>query len=339
MRLTIQQLGLTLRKDLAAVYLLHGDEPLQLGEAADAIRAAARQNGFFEREVLTVDAHFQWQNLFDSALSLSLFADKKILDLRIPEGKLGAEGAKALLEYCQKLPVDTLLLISAGKLAKEAYKSRWFETLDKSGVIVQVRPPEGKELESWLTQRAKARGLQIESKAIALLMDKLEGNLMAAAQEIERLYVLFGERAINAQAIEEVVADSSRYDVFKLVDACLAGKTKRVLKILHGLRDEAIAAPVVLWALTREARLLLVRTQHTKSFGAPQGSAWEQHKNLQTEAANRLKRQVLEAILLLGAKADQQIKGQQPGDAWETLLRICLLYTPNPVLIVEEGIH
>ena len=336
MRLTIQQLGLALRKDLAAIYFLHGDEPLQLGEAADAIRAAARQNGFSEREVLSVDAHFQWQSLFDSALSLSLFADKKILDLRIPEGKLGTDGAKALQDYCKKLPVDTLLLISAGKLAKEAYKSRWFETLEKSGVIVQVKSLEGKELESWLMQRAQTRGLQIEPKAIALLVDKLEGNLLAAAQEIERLYVLFGQQSINAQAIEDVVADSSRYDVFKLVDACLVGKTKRILKILHGLRDEGIAAPVVLWALMREARMLLVRTQQMKGFGAPQGSSWEQHKHLQTEAASRLKRQVLEGILLLGAKADRQIKGQQAGDAWETLLKICLLFTPNPVLVAVD---
>lgn len=335
MRVTAQQLSQALQKKLAAIYFLTGDEPLQLGEAADAIRAAARQTGFIEREVLTVDAHFEWASLFEAASSNSIFADKKILDLRIPEGKLGTEGAKVLQAYCKNIPAETLLLISTGKLNKDAYKSRWFEALEKCALIVQVKPLEGKDLENWLIQRARQRGLHIDAQGIKLLAVKLEGNLLAAAQEIEKLYVLYGNGSISAKAVTEVVADSSRYDVFKLVDAALAGQVKRLLKILQGLRDEGVALPVVLWALTREARTLLGMQQLSGEPSNKYTQSWDKHKTLQNEALTRLKRRTLEDVLLLGAKADQQIKGQQTGDPWETLLRICLLFTPYPVLASE----
>jgi DNA polymerase III subunit delta len=334
-RLAVQQLNQALQKGLGAIYFLHGDDPLQLGEAADAIRASARQVGFNEREVLIVDAHFHWQSIFDSAVSNSIFSDKKILDLRIPEGKLGTDGAKFFQDYCKNIPSDTLLLVSASKLTKEAYKTRWFETVEKCAITVQFKPLEGQELVDWLMKRAQQRGLQIDKAGIKLLASRIEGNLLAAVQEIEKLYVLYGSTAIDSQAIEDVVSDSSRYDVFKLIDACLADNIKRLMKILQGLRDEGVLALLVLWALTREARLLLTMPKQTKGYISSNPSAWEKHINFQREALGRLKRSSLEDIMLLSAKADLQIKGLQKGDPWETLLKICLLFTSHPVLKTE----
>ncbi|MDP3588957.1 MAG: DNA polymerase III subunit delta, partial [Methylobacter sp.] len=257
MRLKPEQITAELQKGLAPVYFISGDEPLQLGETADAIRAAARNAGFDLREVLVADAGFAWRELTESASSLSIFSDKKIIDLRLPSGTPGAEGAKALIAYCERLPEDTLLLITAAKMAGSSLKSQWFQALDKAGCVIQVWPLEGQDLLRWLQQRMQRRGLQAETEGIKILASRIEGNLLAAAQEIEKLYVLYGEGHLGNQQIFEVVADSSRFDVFKLMDSVLAARVDRVFKILSGLQAEGVAAPVVLWALTREARVLI----------------------------------------------------------------------------------
>lgn len=338
MRLTAQQLRDALSKRLAPVYFLSGDEPLQLSEAADAVRQAARRAGFTEREVITVDAHFQWHTLAEAAGSLSLFGDQKIIDLRVPGGKLGNDGSKALQAYCERPPSDTLLLITTAKLASTSLKTRWFEAVDKVGVTVQVWPLEGKDLLQWIEQRALKRGLHIEPEGVRLLASKIEGNLLAAAQEIEKLYVLYGDGLINAQAVAEVVADSARYDVFKLVDAVLAGRVNRILKILHGLQEDGIAAPVVLWSLTREARTLLsIQAQLQQRVPREQvyknHQIWDKRKILMNEVLPKLSTQQLFEALTLSATADRQIKGQQQGNAWETLLQICLLFSKKLIAL------
>ncbi|MFI3136317.1 MAG: DNA polymerase III subunit delta [Methylococcaceae bacterium] len=342
MRLNLQQLGEALQKKIAPVYFLSGDEPLQLGEAADAIRKTARQAGFSEREVMTVDTHFEWHSLGEAAGSLSLFADKRILDLRVPDGKLGNDGSKALQAYCEHPPSDTLLLITSAKLASASLKTRWFEAIDKSGVVVQIWPLDGKDLLQWLQQRAGQRGLRIEPEGLRILASKIEGNLLAAAQEIEKLFVLYGDQPITAQAVIDVVADSSRYDVFKLVDAVLVGRVSRILKVLQGLKEEGVAAPVVLWSLTREARLLLsIQSQLQQRIPREQvfknHQLWDKRKGLINDALSKLTRQQLFEVLVLSAQADQQIKGQQCGDPWETLLTICLLFTAVHPLSLNSG--
>lgn len=332
MRLKPAELASALAKGLAPIYLLSGSEPLQQGEAADAIRLAARQSGFATREILSVDAHFSWRSLLEEASTLSIFSDKKIIDLRIPDGKLGSEGAKALLQYCELKPEDTLLLISAGKLAAEATKSRWFQAVEHWGVVVQVKELEGGELLQWLQQRAQRRGVHMDAQAIKFLASRIEGNLLAAAQEIEKLYVLFGAQPISLAELQEVVADHARYDVFKLVDSMLAGKVKRSAKILNGLRDEGIAAPVVLWALAREARVLWsirdqVQQRVARELMFKNLRIWDADKKSSiTKLIPRLQPQVLGEMLKLSAHADAQIKGQQSGNPWETMLQICLLF-------------
>lgn len=331
MRIKPEQITATLQKGLAPVYFISGDEPLQLGETADAIRAAARNAGFDLREVLVADAGFSWSELTESAGSLSIFSDKKIIDLRLPSGTPGAEGAKALIAYCERLPEDTLLLITAAKMAGSSLKSQWFQALDKAGCVIQVWPLEGQDLLRWLHQRMQRRGLQAETEGIKILASRIEGNLLAAAQEIEKLYVLYGEGHLGNQQILDVVADSSRFDVFKLMDSVLAARVDRVLKILSGLQAEGVAAPVVLWALTREARVL-IRIKQALAQGQNRAQVfknnqiWDKRQQLVSDALNRLRDSDLNNILVLSAKADRQIKGQQRGESWETLLAVCLRF-------------
>jgi DNA polymerase III subunit delta len=257
MQLKPEQLEASLQKKLSPVYFLTGDEPLQLAEMADAVRTAARKAGYLSREVLTEDSpDFSWNQIIELGSTLSIFADKQVPDVRLPSGKPGTEGAKVLTAYCGRPPEDSLLLITAGKIGKDAYKSRWFQALDKTGIIAQAWPLEGKTLLAWLQQRLLRRGLQADQEGIKALASRIEGNLLAAAQEIEKLYVLYGAGPLSQRQIVDAVTDNSRYNVFKLMDACLAADVGRILKILSALHHEGIAAPIVLWALSREARML-----------------------------------------------------------------------------------
>jgi len=328
-RLNVEQLVAGL-KQLAPVYFVSGDEPLQQGEVADAIRLAAKKTGYSTREVFSVEAGFEWGALALAADSMSLFADKKLIDLRLPSGKPGTEGAKALIEYCQRLPEDNLLLITAPKVTGVTLKTKWCQALDKAGVIVQVWPLEGGALIQWLQRRAQKRGLQVAPEGIKVLASRIEGNLLAAVQEIEMLYVLYGEAAISKQQVEQVVADSSRFDVFKLTDCILAGRMNRAIKILNGLKAEGIAPPVIVWALSREIRLLFnikiaIDQGQNKEAVFKSNRLWDKRKQLVASAMSRVSVQALQKALLQCAKADRQIKGREAGDCWETLLSICML--------------
>ncbi len=310
------QLAATLKKGLAPVYLLTGDEPLQLGEAADEVRRAARRAGFDEREVLQMQESANWRLLAEAAEAMSIFAEKKLIDLRLPSAKPGMEGAKALRDFCARKPEHALLLMTAGKLEGGAKKAQWVQAFDAAGVVVQVWPLQAGETAAWVRRRAERRGLRLEAAAADLLAARVEGNLLAAAQEIEKLYVLYGETTVSRQLLAEAVADQARFDVFKLTDAVLAGDAARAARVLHGLRAENLPPPVVLWALSREARALL----QGKSGGGFGGD-----RHLAADAARRrLKTAGLYSILRACAAADLQAKGQAPGDVWESLFGICM---------------
>lgn len=327
MRLSLSQLHADLNKRIAPLYLITGDEPLQAGEAADAIRQAAKRADFLNREVFSAEGHFDWKQLSFAADSSSIFADKKILDLRVPSGKFGTEGSKAISDYCEHLSPDNLLLITTAKLDSTSLKSKWFQTIDKMGVVVQVFPLEGQDLIQWLQHRLSKRGLQIEIEGVKIIASRIEGNLLAAAQEIEKLYVLYGSGRLSTDMVENAVADSSRFDVFKLTEAVLAGRVNRAVRVLHALEEEGIAAPVVLWALSREARALMeLKTASHKEAVFKKHFIWDKRKQAITEALKRLSLLQLQQIFILSAKADRQIKGQQSGDAWESLLWVCLLF-------------
>ena len=330
MRLRLDQLEANLNKQLQAIYLICGDEPLQLGEAADQIRKAAKQAGFDNREILTVDTHFDWRELSAAAEAMSIFSEKKLIDLRLPNGKPGMEGSKAFLHYCERRPEDTILLITSGKLEASASKSKWVQAIEATGILVQVWPLAGKELMNWLSQRLQQKGMSADSDGLKILVTRIEGNLLAAAQEIEKLFVLYGPVKLKNEDIASVVADSSRYDVFNLADALLAGNAERIVKILEGLEAEGVAAPIVLWSITREIRVLCkikqsLRDGHSKDQAFSKNQVWDKRKPLIDAAIHRLNTNRLDQALLLSAKADRQIKGAQMGDPWHTLLTICLL--------------
>ncbi|MCK4841008.1 MAG: DNA polymerase III subunit delta [Methylococcales bacterium] len=330
MRLKPEQLENSLNKKIAPVYLITGDEPLQLGETADLIRKVAKKAGYDTREVFSAETGFEWNELIVAADSLSLFADKKILDLRMPSAKPGTEGAKVLTEYCKRVPDDTLLLITLPKLASASLKTKWIQAIDQVGVIIQIWPLDGAALVQWLQRRAQSRGLQIEQEGIKALASRIEGNLLAASQEIEKLYILHGTAAISKQAVEDAVADSARFDVFKLTDSVLTGRMTRSVKILNGLKAEGLAAPVVVWALAREIRLLIniktaIEQGQNKEAVFKSFRLWDKRKQIINAALSRLDMQTLHKALLLSGKADRQIKGREQGDYWETLLQLCLL--------------
>jgi DNA polymerase III subunit delta len=339
MQLKPDQLVTALNKQLAPIYLIHGDEPLQAGEAADQIRLAARKAGFNSREVFEADAGFDWQQLLAEAGSLSIFTDKKIIDLRLPSGKPGTEGGKAIQQYCQHLPDDTILLISSGKIAKSSQNSRWFQVLEKVAVILPVYPLQGIDLINWLQRRSQNKGMQIEQDALRLLASRIEGNLLAAAQELEKLYILHGHTPVSRQILEDEVADSARFDVFILLDTLLNARANRAIKILHGLRAEGVVAPVVLWALSKEIRLLY-QIKNEIQKGTRIGEAFTLHKvwgdkrkQSFSQAIKRLSIADLEAMLLLCAKADWQIKGQAKGDSWESLFTVCMRFCALPAKV------
>ncbi|AEG01438.1 DNA polymerase III subunit delta [Methylomonas methanica] len=339
MRYKPEQLETALKKGLQPVYLITGDEPLQVGEAADAIRDAARRADYTAREVISIDHGNEWSRLAEEADALSIFADKKVIDLRLSSAKPGIDGSKALLDYCQRLPADTLLLLTVGKLDAASQKTKWFQAIDNVGVIVQIWPLQGADLLNWLQRRAERKGMRLEQAAIKILAGRIEGNLLAAAQEIEKLFILHGKADINKAMIEAAVADSSRFDVFKLTDTLLAGKHNRAVKILSGLKAEGIAAPVVLWALSREARILFnVKTELKQGrpldavFKANQ--IWDKRKLLMQDALRRLSMEQIESLLLVSAKADTQAKGQAVGDEWDTLFQLCLSFC-RPVMDLQ----
>ena len=227
MQLKPEQLDGHLRKQLAPVYFISGDEPLRVMEAADAVRAAAREQGYSEREVLSVEAGFDWGRLDAAAGSMSLFAERRLVDLRLPGGKPGDAGGKALRAWAGQPPEDTLLLVTAGKLEPASRKSKWLQALDSAGVVVLVWPLDAQQFPAWVKRRMQQRGLEPTADAVALLAGRVEGNLLACVQEIDKLYLLRGAGPVTGENIAEAVADSARYDVFSLVDAALAGDRSR----------------------------------------------------------------------------------------------------------------
>ncbi|QSA98653.1 DNA polymerase III subunit delta [Methylococcus sp. EFPC2] len=331
MKIKPEQLDATLKRQLAPVYLLSGDEPLQLNEAADAVRCAALGRGYENRELFYAESGFDWNRLLESGGSFSLFGELRVLDLRLP-GKPDKDGAQALLRYAQHLPDDAVLVVSLPKLSAAEQKAAWFQTLESKGVFVQIWPLEGARLIEWLDRRMAGRNLLADRSGLAILAARVEGNLLAAAQEVEKLHILYGEGRIEDEQIRKAVADSARYDVYDLAEAAMLGQLPRAQRILQGLKAEGVASPVVLWALARDVRTL-AGVLNLTAGGESQESAyaklriWDKQKSALSKALQRLDRRDVENALLACARADRIIKGQAVGEAWSALLDICTLLT------------
>ena len=338
MQLTPDKLAAHLARQLAPVYFISGDEPLRVMEAADAVRAAARGQGYDEREVLTVQTGFDWDSLLAGAGNLSLFSQRRLIELRLPTGKPGDAGARALRAYSEQLPEDTLLLITAGKLESTARKSKWVQALDRAGVVVFVWPLNAREFNGWVQQRMRQRGLDATPEAVALLADRVEGNLLACMQEIDKLYLLQDGGVVDAEAIMSLVGDNARYDVYGLVDSALSGDGSRSVRILQGLCAEGLAPQVVVWALARELRQLaamqaLVEGGKSIQQVLSQYRIWpDARKTLLGRALVRLPLVKCRAMLQQCALIDRVSKGQAAGKVWDELLQLTLQLAGTPVL-------
>lgn len=315
-KLSAAQLISQLKQQLAPCYLLAGDEPLQLQECADAIRQQAKTVGYSEREVLHVDGRFDWNCLFASAGTLSLFAEKRLIEVHLPDGKPGAKGAKALTEFVSALPQDVLLLVIGHHWQGANDKNKWVKACESAGVFVRVYQPRPEEMPGWIRQRCAQVGLRVADDALAQLAVRMEGNLLAAAQEIEKLKMRFGERTVSAADVATLVADNARFDVFRLTDAMLAGHLYRALRIVRGLRANDVSPVVVHWALERENRTLLklAALRRPRPADYRKLGIWPQRQGLINQALSRLdESRLLQAQAKL-AELDRVIKGQNRGE-------------------------
>lgn len=329
MRLRPEQLTQHLAKGLAPVYLVSGDEPLLVQEAADIIRQQARAQGCVERIVLDIERSADWQDLLHEAGGLSLFASKRLLELRLPSGKPGDAGSKVLQAYVEQADAVDVLLMVCAKIDKASQSTKWFKALDQVGVIVQLWPLSGEPLLGWINQRMRRLGLQADKQAVALLAERSEGNLLATAQEIDKLKLLYEGAQLSAEQVMAAVANSARYDVFALVDSILAGQAARVSRMLQGLRDEGVEPVLVLWAIAREIRLLSTLAEASRQGGSleqlyRQHRVWENRKRLLQQALQRHDIAVWRSLLVQAACLDRVIKGKAAGNSWDELLQLAL---------------
>lgn len=327
MKLNADKLEGHLKGALKPAYLVSGDDPLLSQEVVGLIREAAKSQGYLERELMTVQRGFDWAELARVAQAGgSLFSERRLIDLRLA-GKAGKDGSKALLQYLESPPQDLLLLVTCGRLDKSAQKTKWVKTLEQVGAFVQVWPPRADQLPGWLSRRMVSKGLRANAQAAQTLAERVEGNLLAAVQEIDKLALLYGSQPISAAEVEKSVADSARFEVFGLTDSALAGDTRRALRIASGLRREDSPLPVLASLISREVRILN-RLRHAMDHGQSlqsimrEAGAWERRKALLQRAMRRLSAADLKGLLRGCAALDRMVKGQASGDPWQLLERI-----------------
>lgn len=344
MKVFPDKLADALAKKLPPVVIVAGEEPLQHMEACDAVRAAARARGIEEREILHVEGNFAWGRLHEASASLSLFASAKLIELRLAGSSLGQEGAKALKAYTEEMKgSDNVLLLAMGKLDFRQQKSAWFQALDKAGLFVPVWPVDLSRLGFWLRDRAGGYGLNLDLDAARLLGERTEGNLLAADQELQKLALLLPPGArVAPRDVAGGVAESARFDVFTLVDACLKGERIRVTRIMAGLRGEGVEPPIVLWALTRELRTLLSLHQHLdqgQSFEhackAQKPAIFEKRRPAYQQAISRLPVKRLHKLLLFAQRLDLAIKGAGALPPWDGLHDLALTLAGGRGLLAE----
>lgn len=327
MKLSGDNLAASLARQLQTIYLVSGDEPLLVNEAADAIRATARQQGYAERELHVVERGFDWQSLLADSRSMSLFAQRKIVEIRMANAAPGEQGADAIVELADQPSPDTLVLIITGKLDGRTQSSRWVSAVEKRGVLVQVWPIDLPRLPAWIRERLGRHKLQADAAAASLLAERVEGNLLAAHQEIEKLALLLPAGAITAQTIVDAVADSARFDVLQLGEAAMRGQTARALRILEGLRGEDVEPTLVLWAVNKDLQWIararnLMRRGHSAESAMNALYVWRPRQNAMAQALRRMTGPTLRNLILDAERIDRTIKGVVKGDPWLELERL-----------------
>jgi DNA polymerase III subunit delta len=327
MQINADQLARHLERGLAPLYLVSGDEPLQVEECGDAIRRHAEAGGCSERSVFRVEPGFDWDGLRTATQSLSLFTERRLIELRLPTGRPGEAGAALLTELAGNASADIVLLVITGKLDKTQRESSWVQAIETGGTHVLVWPLDTQKLPAWLMQRFAARDLKPEAGVVDLLAWHLEGNMLAAAQEVDKLAMLCLNGRVARADVEESLADSARFSIYQLVDAALAGEVVAARRILASLRTEGTEPILMLWALARELRTLAQMGQEL-ARGKPESSvlarAWAQRRALLGKALRRHPAPAWLAFVRRSAQLDRILKGRETGDLWLELERLLL---------------
>jgi len=332
LQLRSNELASHLARTLAPFYVIHGDEPLLSLEAADAVRARARSAGYLERDVFTAERGFEWGRIAAAAASLSLFGDRKLIELRIPAGKPGTDGAGAITAYCARLPADIVTVVTLPRLDRAGQTSAWFAALTRIAVVVNVYPVERKQLPLWIGARLARQEHRAGEEALAFIADRVEGNLLAAHQEIQKLALLYPPGDLTFEQVREAVLDVARFDIGQLSAAMLAGDAARFARVLHGLAGEGEPQPRVLWVMAEDIRAA-ARVERGLAEGRALPELYRDHRiwgevrqRLIAAAARRLTRPALDAALTHAGAIDRIIKGLTKGEPWDELLRLGLRF-------------
>ena len=325
------------RKGLSSVYLISGDEPLQLNEASDFIRNKARELGIEERVVLDVATGFEWNRLIEENASMSLFSSRRLIELRMGSSKPGREGGKILTEYAEQLAGENVLLITCNKLEKQVQKSKWYKSLDKVGVTTQVWPIDAEKLPNWIRQRIKKYNKTIAEDAAQLIADRVEGNMLAASQEIDKLCLLVDNDEITVEDVASAVTDSTRFDVFDLIECAYANKTKRLLRMLDGLKSEGMDPMAIYGPLMWDYRRLCTIGYHLSNGHSLEKlfadyRIWNnKHKQAIKSILHRHNIKKLHTLLKQANALDRTIKSAGKHTAWDALLSLLLAFSGHNI--------
>ena len=328
MKLAIRQLDASLKKGLAPLYAIHGAEALLALEAADRIRDAARKAGATEREIFFAEPGVDWSKLSASASNLSLFASKRLVEIRIPTGKPGADGGKAIAAYCAKLPDDTITLIVLPDLDWQALKTAWFAAVEAAATVIEAKPITRDELPEWLAERLSRQGQHASVETLEWLAERVEGNLLAAKQEVEKLGLLLPRGEIALEAIREAVTDVSRFERDALIEAMHAGDAGKVSRVVASLKAEGEPLPLLLWTLSEELRKVMA----IASGQRPRGWLSPERAEALARIARRHDRASIDRELLRAHRIDRMIKGVEPGDPWDSVVELALGIAAKPVM-------
>ncbi|MCB1949388.1 DNA polymerase III subunit delta [Nitrosomonas sp.] len=332
MRINAEQLYRQLSQQLAPIYAISGNEPLLVIEAADLIRQHARQQGFSEYALFTVDQHFRWMDLLNTSNCPSLFGDRKLIDLRIPSGKPGKEGGKAIESFCKSLPQDTVTLITLPKLDKQSQSTQWFKAIENAGAVIPIQTIGHAQLPAWIRQRLGKQQQSADAETLDFIADNVEGNLLAAHQEIQKLALLYPPGQLTFEQVKNAVLNVARYDLFQLAESMTAFDPVRYTRILSGLQGEATAPPLILATLAEQIRqLIALRAGLDRGLPPDQlfksARIWRSRQNSLLSAAKRIPVVRLQQSLIHAAKIDRINKGvaaTNSGTVWDELLQLGL---------------
>jgi DNA polymerase III subunit delta len=334
-KITFSQLSAHLAKGLAPVYVLGGEEPLLLQEALDAIRAAAREQGFAEREVLDVERGFDWQRLTEACASMSLFSSRRVVQVNLPTGAPGVDGGRTLSALAEKPPTDVLLLLVCGEIDWRNRQGGWYAALERAGAALYCEAIKGEQIAPWLAARARQEGVRLDAEALQELAERTEGNLLAASQDLTKLKLLFADQEISAAQLREAVMDSARFEAFDLNDRWLAGDVEGGVRSLARLRDEGAALPEILGAVVYSLRQLakaagIYAQTRSADVACDRAGVRRPSRPLFARALARVRPAETLGWLSRCARIDAMSKTGQEAAAWEELLTLILAASGAP---------